>query len=211
MFERFPCRENRRFALRLGRGDWTWEAQTGASFSQLPTPLLSDKRTARGPTGLTPSPIRPLPRWRFPGQWQMRWGIKTQTAPPPLQLSECERGWRWWIKKFGISYSSALAKCRFPRPPPPRGPSPLKPEKPECLWQCERWAERGQAPGGQRRPTSVGLLMGLFSPLVQSPTVLTWKVVMEGGQQLLPVLVTTSPFMFLDPTFFSKQGLFLTS
>lgn len=122
----------------------------------------------------------------------MRRGIKMQTIPPPppLQLSECERGRRWWIKKFRISYSSALAKCCFPWPPPPRGPSPLKPEKPECLRQCERRAEWGRAPGGQQRPTSVGLLMGLFSPLVQNPTALTWKVVTEGGKQLLPVLVT---------------------
>lgn len=68
------------------------------------------------------------------------------------------------IKRFRINYSGAPAKCCFP------GLLSLEARR---LWNqrslsvsnnVSTGAEWGRAPAGQQRPTSVGLLMGLFSP-----------------------------------------------
>lgn len=114
---------------------------------------LSDKPTPCGPAGLNwhlPL-IWLLPRWSFLGQWQRRWGLKTQASTagcsnrsPPLQLSEWQEAEVVeGIKRFRMNFSETLSKCCFPWPPLPAGPPPLKPEKPECLRQCERWSTVG--------------------------------------------------------------------
>lgn len=114
------------------------------------------KKTSCGPAGLNwhlPS-IWLLPRWRFPGQWQRRQGIKMRADPASghdSSSSSSSSSVRVWkraemvegIKKFRINYSEALTKCCLPWPPLPGGLSPLKPEKLECLRQCEHWGKVG--------------------------------------------------------------------
>lgn len=70
--------------------------------------------------------------------------------PPPLWLSEREGGGRGGeevvgIKRFRINCSKPPAKCCFPRPPLPGGPSPLKLETP---WASPTmWAARQSGDG----------------------------------------------------------------
>lgn len=115
-----------------------------ASFQHL---SFTDKRTQCEPAGLNfphlASSQMEFSRWVTKETGASRCRLQQQAVaipPPPLQLSECDRGAEVLrIKRFRKNYSEAPAKCRFPRPPLPWGPSPLKPEKPERLWQCERW------------------------------------------------------------------------
>lgn len=79
-----------------------------------------------------------------PSQWAAAIRLKSSSAA----VRVCDRGAEVevvvkGIKRFRINFSEAPAKCRFPRPPLPGGPSPLKSEKPECLRQCERWSRVG--------------------------------------------------------------------
>lgn len=168
------------------------QKQTGAAeacFTSAP-PQLHLWRTHR-------SEPTPLPHLK-PGEG-FQVGDKGGWRPTGslLQLSDCDRG-GGGLKRFQINFS---AKCKaspatpLPWPRPPRlagGPSPLKPETLSVCNNVSGGAERGRAPTGQQRPTSVGLLMGPFSWQHQhlSLSQVTWQEVREDT----PVLTClTSP------------------
>lgn len=115
---------------------------------------FSDKKTSCGAAGLNwhlpPSGFFPDGGFQVSDKWDRLIEMHAATASG-CHFSSSSAAVRVWkgaevvggIKNFQISYSEVLAKCCFPRPPLPRGSSPLKPEKPEYLQQCERWGRVG--------------------------------------------------------------------